>query len=79
MWPFTRKKARAAPKASRPVAPVVKEAAQASRKADAAKVLDLLDAPELSVDGDSNAEGFNPYDTGVFDRGKLWENWRNQD
>jgi hypothetical protein len=76
MWPFSRKKVQAQ---ARPATPVVKEPPRVSRKAEAVRVLDVLDAPELSVDEGNKTEGFNPYDTGVFDRGKLWESWRNQD
>lgn len=76
MWSLFRKKAKS-PAPSKPV--VVVNAPRVSRKAEAVKVLQVLDAPELSVDDNSAKQGFDPYDTGVFDRGKLWESWQNQD
>jgi len=76
MWPLNRKKAKS-DVPSKPSAP--KEPPRASRTAEAAKVLQVLDAPGLSIEGDGVKEGFDPYDTGVFDRSKLWESWQNQD
>ena len=76
MWPLFRKKAKSAAP-SKPAVAV--EVPRASRKAEAVKVLKLLDAPELSVDDNNAKQGFDPYDTGVFDRSKLWESWQNQD
>ncbi|MCW8844778.1 MAG: hypothetical protein OQK99_02995 [Gammaproteobacteria bacterium] len=76
MWPLNRKKAKPG-KSSEPVVP--KEPPRASRKAEAVKVLEVLDAPELSIADNEAKQGFDPYDTGVFDRSKLWESWQNQD
>lgn len=76
MWPFARKKAQPAASSKQPIAV---EPPRVSRKAEAVKVLNVLDAPELKVEDNNAKQGFDPYDTGVFDRGKLWESWQNQD
>ena len=77
MWPLKRKKPK--PVAQERTAAAVKAVPRASRKAEAVKVLNVLDAPELGLEDDKSAAGFDPYDTGVFDRSKIWENWQNQD
>lgn len=77
MWPLKRKKPKTT--AAKTVAGVTKPAERVSRKAEAAKVLSVLDAPELGLEDDKAAAGFDPYDTGVFDRSKIWESWQNQD
>jgi hypothetical protein len=77
MWLLKRKK----PKTTAQTKPAaaVKPAPRVSRKAEAVKVLNVLDAPGLGLEEDKSAGGFDPYDTGVFDRSKLWESWQNQD
>jgi len=77
MWPLKRKK----PKISAPnnVATSVQPAPRVSRKAETVKILNAFDAPELGLEEDKAPTGFDPYDTGVFDRSKLWESWQNQD
>lgn len=76
MWLFKRKK----PKAIAEAKPMeAKPAPRVSRKAETVKVMSVLDAPELGLEDDKSKDGFDPYDTGVFDRSKIWESWQNQD
>lgn len=77
MWPLKRKKPKTTAQ-DKPEAAVT-PAPRVSRKAEAVKVLNVLDAPELGLEDDKSAGGFDPYDTGVFDRSKIWEKWQNQD
>lgn len=77
MWLLKRKKPKTATPAK--VATVAKPEPRVSRKAEAVKVLSVLDAPELGLEEDNSKAGFDPYDTGVFDRSKIWESWQNQD
>lgn len=49
-----------------------------SDKAEAARVLRTLEDPELSMDLEST-DGCDPYNSGVFDRSKIWESWERQD
>lgn len=77
MWPFRRKNETNAARVpqSRPVARPVR----ASRPHQPARDLSTLDDPRMSLAQDKPKAGFNPYDTGMFDRSKLWESWQNQD
>ncbi len=77
MWQLKRKKPK--PTAQEKTAAALKAVPRVSRKAEAVKVLNVLDAPELGLEAEKSTAGFDPYDTGVFDRSKIWENWQNQD
>lgn len=77
MWLFRRKNETNAARVpqARPVARPVR----ASREPQATQVLGTLDDDRNSLVKDKPKAGFNPYDTGMFDRSKLWESWQNQD
>lgn len=77
MWPFKRKKPPVP--APKKVVPAARPAPRVAPKVETAKVMSVLDAPELRLEEDKAKGGFDPYDTGVFDRSKIWESWQNQD
>ena len=49
-----------------------------SRKSDASKVMSVLEDPEMSIAAEEET-GFDPYNSGVFDRSKIWQDKRNRD
>ncbi|MDH3841019.1 MAG: hypothetical protein OES35_08865 [Chromatiales bacterium] len=49
-----------------------------SRKAEASKVMDALEDPELNIAAEEES-GFDPYNSGVFDRSKIWQDKRTRD
>lgn len=49
-----------------------------SRTADASKVMSVLEDPEMSIAAEEET-GFDPYNSGVFDRSKIWQGKRDRD
>lgn len=74
MWPLKRKKAKTPAKP----APRARAPQPAARKPEADEVLKTLDTAELSIDG-AQEEGFDPYNSGIFDRSKIWESWQRRE
>lgn len=73
MWPLKRKK----PKVSPPAAPKAPKA-RAQDIPEKEKVLKTLENTELSIDN-TQEDGFDPYNSGVFDRSKIWESWQRRE
>jgi hypothetical protein len=70
-------RSRGTPKADKPPVaqnrPVEKAAAAAPRRAKTERApIDVLDNPRLSLDKPSD-DGFDPYNTGAFNRSASWE------
>jgi len=78
MW-LLGKKSAAKKKAVKTVAPTPAERAlRHSRKAETSKVMQALEDPELSMAAEEES-GFDPYNSGVFDRSKIWQDKRHRD
>jgi hypothetical protein len=75
MWLLRKKTAGKKQAATKGKAPTPSERAlRHSRRPDAAKVLEALEHPELGLEPEE--EGFDPYNSGVFDRSKIWEDYK---
>ena len=63
------------PAATRPARPISKSTETRTNDAavaDGSRVLDILDDPKLTLDR-PNDDGFDPYNTGAFNRSASWE------
>jgi hypothetical protein len=64
--------AAATQRAARPLSKGSEGRATGDGVADGSRVLDILDDPKLTLDR-PNDDGFDPYNTGAFNRSASWE------
>jgi hypothetical protein len=68
--PVAKRVPAAAPAAAKPPSAAKKPARNGPL--DGARTLEILDNPKLTLDR-SNEDGFDPYNTGAFNRSASWE------
>jgi hypothetical protein len=78
MWLLKKKSAAKKQPVKKPSSTPTERALQHSRTADASKVMSVLEDPEMSIAAEEET-GFDPYNSGVFDRSKIWQGKRNRD
>ncbi len=79
MWLLGKKSAAKKKKAAKTVAPTPAERAlRHSRKTDTSKAMHVLEDSELNIAAEDES-GFDPYNSGVFDRSKIWQDKRHRD
>jgi|SRR5210317_350584 len=78
MWLLGKKSAAKRKAAKTAVPSPADRALRHSRKAEASKVMDALENPELNIAAEEES-GFDPYNSGVFDRSKIWQDKRTRD
>jgi hypothetical protein len=78
MWLLKKKSAAKKQPVKKPSSTPAERALRHSRTADASKVMSVLEDPEMSIAAEEET-GFDPYNSGVFDRSKIWQGKRNRD
>ncbi len=78
MWLLRRKSAAKKKSSKQADVTPAQRAMRHSRKSDASKVMSVLEDPQMSIAAEEET-GFDPYNSGVFDRSKIWQDKRNRD